>query len=182
MEFKSKASFLGLPLVHVAFGLRDEVPGKKGVARGWIAVGDVACGVLVAVGGVATGGVAIGGASLGVVGLGGLAVAGVAAGGLAAGILALGGCALGYLSLGGLAVAWQGALGGAAVAHEYALGGAAFGAHANDAAARAFFTGHPFFEVGQLLMAHSRWLLLLTVLPALLPWLKRGREEGRRDL
>lgn len=106
IEYKSKVSLLGLPLIHIATGFDDN--GRKRIARGIIALGDVAFGVL-AVGGAALGVVTIGGFSLGLAGaLGGLAIsAGVAVGGLGIGYAAIGGCAVGY----------------------YAMGGAAFGVH-----------------------------------------------------
>lgn len=105
-EYKSKSTFLGLPLVHVATGW-DSVSQRRRIAKGIVAVGDIAVGVF-ALGGLAIGGIAIGGASLGVVALGGAAVALLfATGGLAIGGVAIGGMAIGY----------------------YALGGAAFGAH-----------------------------------------------------
>jgi tRNA A-37 threonylcarbamoyl transferase component Bud32/MFS family permease len=116
-EFKSKTRFLGLPLVHVVAG-RDPVTGRKRVAKGWIAVGDV-----MAIGGVAVGGVmgvgviGVGGVlGVGLLGIGGAVALGLlAAGGNAAGILfAIGGCAASVgLSIGGVA-AGQFAIGGEA--------------------------------------------------------------------
>ncbi len=106
-EYRSEATILGMPLVHVASGL-DPATGRKRIARGFIAIGDVAVGVI-AFGGVAVGGLAFGGLALGVVALGGLAI-GV--------LLALGGGAVGYIAAGGLAIGY------------YAFGGAALGAHA----------------------------------------------------
>ena len=105
-EFKSKATILGLPLVHIVSGPAWTLAGFK-PAKGIIAIGPVAIGVL-ALGGVALGGVALGGFGLGIIGLGGLAV------GL---FIALGGGALGYIAVGGLAVG------------VYALGGLSIGIH-----------------------------------------------------
>jgi tRNA A-37 threonylcarbamoyl transferase component Bud32 len=119
-EFKSKATFLGWPLVHVAAGF-DPVSGRKRIARGWIAVGDV-----MAVGGVAVSGVmSVGVVALsGVLGLGLLAVGGALAVGLLA---AVGGNAAALLfALGGNAASTGLSIGGLA-AGKFAIGGEAAG-------------------------------------------------------
>jgi tetratricopeptide (TPR) repeat protein/predicted Ser/Thr protein kinase len=103
-EYRSRATWFGLPLVHVAIGI-DPLTGRKRIARGILAIGDIAQGV-VAIGGVAIGGVTFGGVSIGV--------------------LAYGGCALGLVAFGGLGIALMAALGGLAIA-PIALGGGAFG-------------------------------------------------------
>jgi hypothetical protein len=133
MGYESSVRFLGLPLVHLATGRMENGRYRRGIARGWVAVGDIAFGGLVAVGGVAVGTISIGGLALG-----GLTLAG-----LSLGLAAVGGLAAGFVALGGAAFGWAAATGGLAVAREFALGGAAMGAHANDAAARAFFQQPP---------------------------------------
>jgi hypothetical protein len=115
-EYRSEATLFGLPLVHVATGI-DPQTGRKRVAKGILAVGDVAVGVF-ALGGVAFGGVTFGGVALGLVSLGGLAL------GL---LLALGGAAVGGVAVGGGAVGLV-AVGGGAFGY-YALGGGAGGVH-----------------------------------------------------
>ena len=119
MEYRSRAEFLGLPLVDVAVGAPVAGQYRRGVATGWVAVGDIACGVLLAVGGIAIGGVSLGGVSVGALALGGLAL----------GVAGLGGLALGVVAMGGAAVAWYLAIGGLAVARFYAIGGAAVAEH-----------------------------------------------------
>ena len=108
MEYRSSASFLGLPLVHVATGGSIDGRYKRGVATAWVAFGDIAIGVLFACGGVALGGISLGGAALGLLPVGGLAL----------GLLAVGGLALGLVAVGGAAFAWHAAIGGLAVAHD----------------------------------------------------------------
>ena len=106
-EWRTEAELFGLPLIHVALG-GDLTKGRThGVAKGIIAIGDVAFGVL-ALGGAAFGGVTFGGFSLGLASVGGAAI-GV--------LLGIGGFAIGYVALGGLAIGY------------YALGGLALGAH-----------------------------------------------------
>lgn len=85
MEYKSDAALFGLPLVHVFIGASSDSGYRRGVATGWIAIGDVAVGV-----------VALGGGALGVVAIGGAAFAWHAA-------------------IGGLAIAHEFALGGLAI-------------------------------------------------------------------
>jgi zinc protease len=115
VEYRSSASFLGLPLVHIATGALIHGRYRRGVATAWFAVGDIAIGVLFACGGVALGGISLGGAAIGLLPIGGFAF----------GLLALGGLALGIVAVGGAALAWYAAIGGLALAHHYALGGVA---------------------------------------------------------
>jgi hypothetical protein len=115
MEYRSSATLLGLPIVHIAMSSVVDGQFRRGVATGWVAIGDVAFGVLFASGGLAVGGISLGGLAVGVLPLGGLAL----------GALAFGGVALGIVAIGGAAVAWHAAIGGLAVASHYAAGGVA---------------------------------------------------------
>ncbi len=144
-EYRSRTTFLGLPLVHCRGGRH---PGEKSKpAIGWIAFGEVAYGILFASGGVAVGGISTGGLCFGVVSIGGVGVGLLAFGGMALGAVAMGGAAIGWIAGGGIAVAWHVALGGMVVAHELALGGSAMAAHANDEAARGFFLRHRWLDI-----------------------------------
>jgi hypothetical protein len=165
MATESRLKLFGLPLVHVASGSFEDGRYRRGIARGWIAVGDIAFGVVLAVGGVAVGGVSIGGVGLGL----------LAVGGVAAGVLALGGLALGFGAAGGAAFAWWAASGGLAVARDLAVGGAATAIHANDSTAQALLSEHPFFRASMRVLEHSRWLVLLALLPGLTVLLRRVR-------
>ena len=118
-EYKSKIEILGLPLVHVAYGMDPET-GRIRIAKGIIAIGNIALG-LIAIGGLALGGLAISGLALGFFALGGVALSFFAS---------LGGLAIsGYLAVGGLAIAGQIAAGGMAISLNYAFGGFAMGKH-----------------------------------------------------
>jgi RNA polymerase sigma factor (sigma-70 family) len=170
--YRSRAALFGLPLIDINVSnpmppgpsVQGMPPRKRRVARGWIAIGDDARGILVGIGHVGRGFLAIGGRTLGVVSIGGIAlglfavgglglgvvsVAGVAAGvwgfgGLALGWQAAGGAAIGYdTAVGGAATAWHAVYGGAALAHDFAVGGGAWAAHANDDAAKAVLLDHP---------------------------------------
>lgn len=146
-EYRSRATLLGLPLVHCRGG---KAPGGKlQPAVGWIAVGEVAYGILFANGGVAVGAISVGGAAIGIISFGGFGLGLLTFGGLAFGGVALGGGAIGMIASGGIALGWHAALGGVAAAHEFALGGAALGNHVNDAAAREFFSRHYWLDFTQ---------------------------------
>ncbi len=109
-EYRSGIEILGWPLIHVAQGV-DPATGRPRVAKGIIAIGNIAIG-LVAVGGFALGGFVIGGMGLGL----------FVFGGIAAGIVALGGLSVGlYLAVGGLAISALYAVGALAVA-PHAIG------------------------------------------------------------
>jgi hypothetical protein len=147
MHYVSKYTLLGLPIVSIRF----DTP----VSKGWIAVGNIALGVLFSVGGF----------SLGLISFGGLALGAAAAGGGSLGLLAWGGVAAGGWAFGGLAFGAHAAYGGAAVALEYALGGVADATHANDLAAKRFFATNPFFSLSRGVDRYSWLLLTLGVIP-----------------
>ena len=97
-EYKSETTIFGIPLIHINTGGNH---GNK-VAKGIIAVGDIAFGVF-AVGGIGVGVVAVGALGIGVIAIGGIALGGLAVGGIAIGVFALGGIAVGILkALGGI--------------------------------------------------------------------------------
>lgn len=108
-EYKSSMTIMGLPLIHVATGV-DKDTGRVLIARGIIAIGQIAFG-LIAIGGIAVGLLTLGGLSLALL---------VALGGFAAG---------GYVAAGGFAIAGFLALGGFAISWNYAIGGMAIGPH-----------------------------------------------------
>ena len=130
-RYTSSLSLFGLPLVDVQ--VSDPAENMEGypskheprVARGWIAIGDVAHGILLAIGGRAFGAVAFGGISTGLISVGGVSIGLVSLGGVALGMLAFGGAAIGYDACGGGAVGWHSAAGGGAVAYYVAAGGGA---------------------------------------------------------
>jgi hypothetical protein len=105
-EYRSAATIAGWPLIHACAGV-DPVTMRPRIAKGVVAIGNVAIGVL-AIGGLAFGLFTVGGVSFGL-------------------LLAMGGVALGLgVSVGGVAIGSI-AFGGVAVGLAYAVGGAAFG-------------------------------------------------------
>lgn len=167
MEYRSNARLFGLPLLHIASGTSVDGAYRRGVATGWVAIGDIAIGVLFACGGLALGGISVGGAALGLLSLGGLAL----------GLLAIGGLGLGAVAVGGAAFAWYAAIGGLAVAYDTAIGGAAFGHHVVSPLSPTFMSTHP------LRRAPFRWsdaALLIVLVWALLA-VARTIQERRRE-
>jgi RNA polymerase sigma factor (sigma-70 family) len=193
--FRSRGTLFGLPLIDVNVsdplppsgpGRSDAAPVKRRVARGWIAIGDDARGILLAVGNTARGFVAVGGRAVGALSLGGIAVGLIAVGGLSVGVLAIGGLGVGVLAIGGGAVGWQAAgggaiawdvavgggavarhaaFGGAAIADEYAVGGGAWVRHGNDDAAEAVLLAHPLTQgmqgyVEAVTCCNAAWVLV----------------------
>ena len=126
-SYSSRWRLLGLPLIDIQVGSPfpqgDLRTPQSQTARGWIAIGDRARGLLLAVGGYAQGLFAFGGIAVGGVAFGGLSVGVVSLGGLAIGAIALGGGAVGWDAAGGGAIGWHSAAGGFAVAHDVAFGG-----------------------------------------------------------
>ena len=161
-EYRSKATFLGLPLVHVCNGVRIENKTKPAV--GWIAIGDKAYGGLFAVGGIAVGTFACGGLAFGGIACGGIALGSVAIGGLTIGAFAAGGTAGGIMAFGGIAAGIKAAFGGIAVAGSYAVGGQTIAPHANDAAARDYFKQFAWLFSQE----HRQWLQVVLWSPLVL--------------
>lgn len=155
MEYRSTASLLGLPLVHIATGSLMDGRYQRGVATAWFAVGDIAIGVLFACGGVALGGISLGGAALGLLPIGGFAL----------GVLAVGGLGLGIVAVGGAAFAWYAAIGGLAVAQHYAIGGVAL---AQTVIAPPSSESLPFMAIPHAPFQWSDALLLIAIAGALL--------------
>lgn len=102
MEYKSKRTLFGLPLVHIVYGpawMNGFRP-----AKGIIAIGNIAVGVI-AIGGFAAGIFSLAGIGFGLFCFAGIALGiGVGIGGIATGYLAVGGMAIGVYAVGGMAI------------------------------------------------------------------------------
>jgi len=157
-EYKSRRTFLGLPLIHVCRGAIINGTLKKSIARGWIAFGDVAYSPLLAIGAVAVGPIAMGAVAIGGIPMGGLALGGLALGGFGIGWLAAGGLTLGYEAIGGLAIAWKAAFGAVAFAREMAVGSMAIAKEANTPLAKAWFESQPLHQVIMDSLQHHQWI------------------------
>jgi len=145
-EYRSKRTLLGLPLVHIRWNCEEG--GKTLPAKGWIAMGNKAFGVIYATGIFTVGCVSMGVVPIGLVSVGAFAAGLFAFGGLSLGWASMGGLAVGYMAFGGGAIGWLGAYGGAAVARYFATGGGTIALHANDSEAFDFMYSHFFFRNG----------------------------------
>jgi hypothetical protein len=174
-EYRSSATFLGLPLVHVRIG--DRFNYMRSPVKAWIAVGDIAFGGLFAFGGVSVAPFCIGGLALGVFTLGGLVAGVFPLGALAVGVWAYGSIAIGYQACGAVAVAWSAAAASISFAHDFGIGRIVAAAQANTEAAREFIAQARFFRVVGVIFRHSFWVNLLWILPMLIQWqiIKRKR-------
>jgi RNA polymerase sigma factor (sigma-70 family) len=171
-EYRSRATLLGVPLVHVRYAAPDA--GQPPVF-GWFAGGDRAYGLVCA-----WGGISVAPISLGSVAVGFLAVGNVSFGVLSLGTIGLGWLAGGCASIGVKTFAWLSAMGwstaqsgGFALARVAAEGPVAFAQHANDAAARAILAS-PSTEQNQMVV------ISVICLVSLVPVIAYARAVRRR--
>ena len=130
-EYKSRLTFLGLPLVHAKFAMAEE--GEK-PAVGWIAAGHKAYGLLFAWGGVAVAPISVGIVSFGLVSVGAVGFGLVAMGTVGIGLLAMGATAIGYKAYASLsAMGWESAFSqGFSIAKDAAIGPIAYAEQVNN--------------------------------------------------
>jgi RNA polymerase sigma factor (sigma-70 family) len=178
-EYRSKASFLGLPLIHYRIG--GSMAARGGTVRAWIALGDSAIGGLFAFGGVAIAPICCGGFGVGLISFSGCSIGLLALGGMAIGPWAFGAVGVGWFSFSAFAIAWKAAAGGAALAREFACGGFAQALDANNDAARDFILSQGFFRVGFRMLNWLPWLNLVWLVPLLKWWrvAKKGNQPIR---
>lgn len=159
--FRSRATLLGVPLVHVRFSSPDV---GEGPVVGWIAAGDRAYGLLAAWGAVAVAPVSVGAFAVGFLSVGAVSVGVIGLGTFGTGLLAIGGIAVGLQ-----AYAWLSALGwfaarsgGFGIAHVAAEAPVAFARHANDPTAHRLLTD----PNGQ---HHQLWFFIVVAVATLIP-------------
>lgn len=160
---------LGWPLIHIRFG--GNLTTRHTPVTAWIAMGDIAVGGLLAVGGISVAPLAVGGFVIGGLSFGGIGAGVVCYGGFALGVWAMGGLVAGLKTFGGFALGWIAAAGGVAVARQFAQGGIMIARYAGDAAAQAYLRDSTFFQYAPLLI--SKYLLpclVLAFLPSILRW------------
>jgi len=161
-EYKSRWTLLGLPLIHVNWTKSPD--GGYSVAKGWIAMGGVAYGVLFAFGGVAVGAISCGGVAVGLLTVGGLAMGALPWGAMGVGIWAMGMVAIGWKAAGLCALGWHSASASVlAMGGQYAWGVVATANHTKDAVAAEFFTYDWFFRLGRAIIT-SRYIYLYPLL------------------
>jgi len=173
LEYRSRFTLLGLPLVHLRFGRKRGEPIRP--VKAWFAAGDLAFGVIGAFGACTIAPISLGGCAFGLVSLGGLAVGVLCWGGLGLGVWAIGGCALGWQAYGGCAVGWEAVQGAMVAARHHALGAVAVAQHVNDAVAKAVMNQSPFFQCTRRAMKYAAFLNFIWFVPLVL-LVRKGRQ------
>jgi hypothetical protein len=166
-EYRSRAKFLGLPLVHIRIGDRFDV--LQAPVKGWIAMGNFAIGGLFAFGGLVIAPFGIGFCVLGLVPFAGIAIGLVPVGGLAVGGWTYGALAIGWQSLGCFAIALNTAAGSIAIARDYAWGQIAWAAHVNSAAPESLLPSW-YSKGGEFIERYSLWMNFLWIAPLFAQW------------
>lgn len=130
-EYRSRLTFLGVPLVHAKFAMAEE---GETPAVGWIAAGHKAYGLLFAWGGIAVAPISVGIVSYGLVSVGAVGFGLISMGTVGIGLLAMGASAIGYKAYGSLsALGWESAFSpGFSVAKEAAIGPVAYAEQVNN--------------------------------------------------
>jgi RNA polymerase sigma factor (sigma-70 family) len=167
-EYRSSATILGLPLVHIRIGDRFDVLQKP--VKGWFAMGNYAIGGLLAFGGIACAPIGIGLCGIGLLPFAGVAIGLVPLGGIALGGWAYGGLAIGWQSMGCFAIALNMAAGNIAIAHDYALGNFASAAQINAAVNIQAVAPGWYLRGGEFLQRHSLWLNFIWIAPLFVQW------------
>lgn len=165
-RYISKLHLGRVPLVSIAFGPNLQNGESYGLAKAWIAIGDVA------LGGIAIGLLAAGPVSFSAVGVGITAF-----GGITFGFLSCGCVSVGYAAIGCLAMGWEVAVGVVSIAKELAIGsfslasnqaiGAVAIANQVNDSTRFLQSQSEWSALAQELLPHTAWLVLLC-LPAIL--------------
>ncbi len=166
-EYRSRASFLGLPLVHIRIGDRFDLLQKP--VKAWFAMANYAVGGLLAFGGIAIAPIGIGFCGIGLMPFAGIAIGLIPMGGIALGVWCYGALAIGWQSSGCFAIAWNVAAGNIALAHDYAMGHFAIAAHVNDTAPALVVPGW-YSKGGSLLERFSLWMNFLWIAPLFIQW------------
>jgi RNA polymerase sigma factor (sigma-70 family) len=167
LEYRSRLSLFGLPLVHVRLG--DKFDLLRGPVKAWIAIGGThAVGLIFAYGTLAVAPISFGAIAVGVLPLGAVALGVLPMGALSLGVWAFGGLCIGWQAYGGCAIAWKAAMGALVFARDFAVGDIAHAAQVNTEIAKQFFAVRPFFQIAQAISVHGFWLLIMWVIPVTL--------------
>ena len=176
-EYRSQATFLGLPLIHIRIGDRFDVLQKP--VKGWIAMGNYAIGGLFAFGGLVIAPFGVGFCVLGLMPFAGIAIGLVPLGGIALGGWTYGGLAIGWQSMGCFAIALHTAAGNIALARDYAMGNLAFAAHVNAAVITRTVLPDWYSKGGEFLQRYSLWMNFLWIAPLFIQSRIVARQKSR---
>ncbi|MCL2640261.1 MAG: sigma-70 family RNA polymerase sigma factor, partial [Phycisphaerales bacterium] len=178
VNYRSRLSLLGLPLVHVNMGSHPDGSTTMPVAKGWIAIGARAISPCFAFGAIAIAPISIGGFAIGILSWGGFALGVAIFAGFGIGYWVIGGIAIGYQSFGGLAIGYSAAAGAIAFARDIAFDALAFDNEANALIAKDVLSQYFFFRFADAFMHYINYLALVPVIGIVLPLIIRAR-SGR---
>jgi RNA polymerase sigma factor (sigma-70 family) len=178
-EYRSRASFLGLPLIHIC--VNDRFGPIKKPVKAWIAMGDRAIGGLFAFGSVAIAPISLGGLPIGIIPVGAVPIGMLGIGACTFAVWAMGGLTIGWQACGGLATGWHTATGAFALACQYATGAFAYAPEANNALARSVVESGWFYNFTQAIFNHNLLFNLCWVVPMLL-WWRAARRAKRQKI
>ena len=167
-EYRSRATFLGLPLVHIRIG--DRFDSLQKPVKAWFAMGNYALGGLLAFGGIAIAPIGIGLCGIGLIPFAGIAIGLIPLGGIALGGWTYGALAMGWQSMGCFAIALNTAAGNLAIARDYAMGNFAFAAHVNAAVHANLVLPNWYSKGGEFLQRYSLWLNFIWIAPLFIQW------------
>lgn len=168
MQYRSRWRPLGLPPIDIQIGSDPDLRPKT--AKGWIAIGAKAYGLLFAAGAIAVAPISWGGFSAGILTYGGFAL----------GIWSVGVFAIGFKSIGVVAIAWHASSGIVAFAYRYAQGISALAHHANNARANQVMKTETFFRAWDWFTTHANWVFVLSLLPLVIVG-RRARKIRREN-
>lgn len=166
-DYRSRAAFLGLPLVHIRIGDRFDALQKP--VKAWVAVGNYAIGGLVAFGCIVAAPFGVGLFSFGLIPFAGIAVGLIPLGGIAIGGWTCGALAIGWQSMGCFSIALNAAAGNIAIARDCAWGHLAIAAHVNEAASESILPRW-YVQGGEFLQRYSLWLNFIWIAPLFIQW------------
>lgn len=163
-EYKSRLTFLGVPLMHVKLATPEA---EERPAIGWIAAGEVAYGLLFAWGGFAVAPISVGIISGGLITVGAVGFGLISIGTVGVGLLAMGASAIGYKAYGSLsALGWESAFSvGFSTAKEAAVGPIAYADQVNNELAASISNLE---SVGQSYVTILGIMAILVIVPVVL--------------
>jgi hypothetical protein len=162
-EYRSRATFLGLPLVHIRIGDRFDL--LRGPIKAWFAVGNYAVGGVAAFGGIVLAPFSVGFLAIGLLPFSAIAIGLFAMGGIAIGPWAFGALAIGWEANGCFAIALKAASGFVAIARDFADGRIGHAAEANNELAKQFINPNWFFRLSEIVGRYMLVLNLIWILP-----------------
>lgn len=167
-EYRSKWTFLGIPLIDINIGIGKSSCGKRRIAKGWIAIGNTSIGLL-SIGLMSVGLLSFGILSFGFLfAIGCLALSYFAIAPIAIGYIAIGAMAIGVYSVGALSIGFQLSIGALAYGFD-AIGCSAYGEHVYliNSQTTCFLDQQAFMDIQHMLSTRSMPTLIRMLIEAI---------------